>query len=114
MLPEPDLPILLSASLDNAVSLLLTAPQPIDLIDDSSFSEFAARITFDPFEGRTLFEHISNQYEALGVLFTDDETTTPLIVDDTTRQGTTHSEPYSLVNDADAQQSRECRTCLSL
>jgi hypothetical protein len=99
--PEPDLPILLSASLDNAVSLLLTASQPVDLSDDSSFGELATRISFDPPEGRTLFEYISNQYEALGVLFTDDETTTPIIVDDTTRGGTTHSEPYSLINYSD-------------
>lgn len=101
VLPQPDVPILLSASLENAVSRSLTSPQPVDLSDESSFDSLATRISFDPAEGRTLFEHISNQYEAFGVLFVDDETTTPLVVDEATRQGTTHSEPYSLVNDAD-------------
>ena len=52
-------------------------------------------------EGRQLGEHISGQYEALGVLFVDDTQTTPLIVNDYNRQAITKSEPFSLFNDAD-------------
>ncbi len=101
--PQPNTPILLSVSMENAVSRLLapSAPEPIDLEDESAFSDSARHITFDEEEGRFVNEHISNQYEGLGVLFADDETRTPLIVDDAIRQGTTHSEEYSLFNDAD-------------
>ena len=101
--PRDGVPILLSASMQNAVSVLLTprAAQPADLQDESAFGAGATRITFDPKEGRTLGEHVSDQYSALGVLFVDDDATTPLIVNDTLRGGTTHSSPYSLSNDAD-------------
>lgn len=101
--PEPDYPIMLSVSMKNAVSRLLTARnEPVDLTNESSFSSSAKRINFDPVEERELGEHISGQYEALGVLFVDDTQTTPLIVDDYNRQTITKSEPFSLFNDADA------------
>lgn len=101
--PQPGVAIQLSASMENAVSVLLTpeGEQLIDLPDESAFSNSAIRISFDPEEGRSLNEHISNQYSGLGVLFVDDETTTPLIIDDNIRVGFTKSEPYSLSNDAD-------------
>jgi hypothetical protein len=97
--PEPDIPIFLSASIQNAVSRALQ-PEAITLEDEDSFSESATRITFDE-EARSLNEHINNQYEGLGVLFLDDGFTTPLIIDDSQRGGTTHSGVFSLANDAD-------------
>jgi hypothetical protein len=101
--PDPNTPILLSASLAHAVSLLLTprTNEPRDLADESAFSPGVTRITFDPEEGRTVNEHISDQYAALGVLFVDDATTTPTILAEYQRGGPTHSDPYSLSNIAD-------------
>lgn len=97
--PQADTPVMLSASMENAVSVLLTA-QPSDLPDESAFSENATCITFDE-EERFVNEHISDQYEGDGVRFVDDAETTPLIIDTSIRQGETHSPPYSLSNDAD-------------
>jgi len=95
--PEADMPILLSASLENGISQSLTALQPIDLADEDVFTDSAIRITFDE-EDRYLFEPISHQYESFGVVFLDDETCTPLILDEASRLGTTRTEPYSLSN----------------
>jgi hypothetical protein len=102
VLPEQGLPIQLSVSMENEVSLLLTPrnAEPVDLQDDSSFTFDATRINFDD-DGRLPNQHISNQYQYLGVLFVDDTATTPLIVDNYIRLGSTQSPPYSLFNNAD-------------
>jgi len=99
--PEENVPILLSVSMENEVSRLLT-PEPIDdLEDESAFSDSAKRITFEE-EGRDAGEEICHQYEAdFGVHFVDDHMTTPTIVDDTTRSGATYSQPHSLLNKPD-------------
>ena len=97
--PDPQLPIFLSASMQDAVSSPLQ-PIPTDLENEEAFSNNATRITFDE-EGRSLNEHISSQYQGIGVVFLDDEFTTPLIIDSYQRQGSTYSSPYSLANDAD-------------
>jgi hypothetical protein len=46
---------------------------------EEEFSALASRITFDPTEGRTEGEEISDQYAAQGVRFTLDPTVTPTI-----------------------------------
>ena len=104
--PLPNRPILLSASKLNAISLLLTPreeppTEPVELRDESTFGDNARHITFDPHEGRTVGEHVSDQYESAGVKFVDDATTTPIIVNDAMREGTTRSDGQSLFNDAD-------------
>jgi hypothetical protein len=97
--PEPNSPIFLSASLKDAVSSSLQ-PIPIDIQNEGLFSRNSTRISFDE-EERKLNEHISTQYQDFGIVFLDDESTTPLIIDSYQRQGSTYSSPYSLANDAD-------------
>jgi len=72
-----------------------------DIDEEDMFSAAATRITFDDEEGRALHEVVVNQYQALGVRFTDDSVKTPLIVDDAIRGATTASPEYSLYNDND-------------
>ena len=76
----------------------------MELKDEDAFSPEGTRITFDPQEGRAVNEVVSTQYQALGVAFLDDASTTPLIVDDAIRGATTHSDGQSLSNDADTVQ----------
>ncbi|MDY6837606.1 MAG: C25 family cysteine peptidase [Thermodesulfobacteriota bacterium] len=95
--PEEDLPILLSVSMENEVSRLLT-PEPIDLLDESSFSESAKRITFEEYFAG---EPIDFQYLDLGVWFYKDEmiVSIPTIADAAMRDGaSTKSGEYSLLH----------------
>lgn len=101
--PDPVYPIMLSASMENAVNLLLTPRpeiEPVDLPDEGSFSDAAIRITFDD-EERFLEELINDQYEGQGVRFLNDLNAKPIIVNDYLRDGLTHSEPYSVANNAE-------------
>jgi hypothetical protein len=99
--PEPGYPIVLSASMENAVSRLLTPPSPVqavDLQDESTFSDTVTRINFDD-DLNQPNDHINIQYQDQGVCFVDNENTSvPIIVDDRIRQGSTKSLPYSLFN----------------
>lgn len=97
--PDPNLPFLLSVRMQDAIGRPLQLAM-VDLENEDAFSSNATRITFEE-DDRYLNEHINTQYEELGVIFLDDESTTPLIINDTQRQGITYSPHFSLANDAD-------------
>ncbi len=94
---DPGVPIALSASVEGAVSVLLTSGEsdPSELTDEREFGPDAVRITF---EDQTTGETITDQYADSGVVFVPLRGNTLKVLDDRVRQGVTHSRTHSLVN----------------